>query len=49
MFESNNPNDGWDGSFRGKASPVGTYIYTIAARGLKGERLYRNGNFALVK
>lgn len=49
VYETNNPNDGWDGTFKGKASPVGTYIYTINAKGLKGERLYRNGNFALVK
>lgn len=49
VFECNKPEDGWDGTFKGAASPVGTYLYTVTARSLKGENIYRNGNFALVK
>ncbi len=49
VYECNSPEDGWDGKFRGVDSPVGTYIYTITARGLKGDHIYRNGNFSLVK
>jgi gliding motility-associated-like protein len=49
IFESNNPEDGWDGKFKGVNSPVGTYLYTITAKGLSGKNVYRNGNFVLLK
>ncbi len=29
MFRTNNPSDGWDGSFKGEMQPIGTYGYVI--------------------
>ncbi|RYD81543.1 MAG: gliding motility-associated C-terminal domain-containing protein [Sphingobacteriales bacterium] len=49
IFECNKPEDGWDGTFKGKVAPVGTYLYVVTARSLKGDNIYRNGDFALVK
>jgi gliding motility-associated-like protein len=43
VFESNNPNQGWDGNYQGKPSPVGVYTYHLdivfgdnSSRGMKG-------------
>jgi len=27
VFETSNPNDGWDGSYRGKKAPIGAYVF----------------------
>lgn len=32
IFESHNTNLGWDGSYNGKISPDGTYIWKIIVR-----------------
>lgn len=49
IFETDKAEDGWDGTFKGKESPVGTYLYVVTAKSMKGDNIYRNGNFALVK
>ena len=28
IFESDNPDDGWDGTYKGEEVPMGTYVYT---------------------
>lgn len=28
IFESDNPSEGWDGTYKGEAVPMGTYVYT---------------------
>ncbi len=32
IFESTDPNTGWDGKFNGEACAAGTYIYTLQYR-----------------
>jgi gliding motility-associated-like protein len=49
IFESNKPEEGWDGKFKGANSPVGTYLYIVVAKGVSGKNVYRNGNFVLLK
>ena len=29
IFESNTPNNAWDGNYKGKISPVGVYVYSL--------------------
>ena len=36
VFESLNPNEGWDGRFKGRDQPVGTYGYFIDYTGIEG-------------
>ncbi len=43
VFSSENPESGWDGTFEGRESPEGAYIYVLKYSG------YDNGRFAEVK
>ena len=38
VFETNNPQNGWDGSFRGEDCPVGTYSYKIVFKFQNSEK-----------
>lgn len=48
VFETRNPNDCWDGSFKGKAQPVGAYAYFIKAHTFCGE-VFLKGVVMLVR
>jgi gliding motility-associated-like protein len=39
IFESSNPNDGWDGTFKGNPVQNDTYVYQVTAANLKGSKL----------
>jgi gliding motility-associated-like protein len=48
IFESNDQNIGWDGTFKGKALNEGIYVYTFNAV-VKGESIFQKGNFTLMR
>lgn len=48
-FAPNNPDEGWDGSYRGKAADVGVYIYDLEARRIDGSLVRKQGDFTLVR
>lgn len=37
IFQSTDPNIGWDGTFHGQAAPNGVYVYIVEGRGLNGQ------------
>jgi gliding motility-associated-like protein len=39
----------WDGTFRGKDQPVGTYVYYVKARTLEQEDVVLSGNITLLR
>ncbi len=49
MFRTSDPNEKWDGRWRGVIQPVGTYVYIIEGYGNRGERFYKQGNFTLIR
>ncbi len=49
IFESNNVNDGWDGTYHGKEQGIGVYLYQLSGRTNSGKELSINGNVVLVK
>ena len=48
IYESANANDRWDGTFQGVKVPMGTYIYKVSAKGLKGQRQNKEGNVNVI-
>lgn len=46
--EFNNPADGWDGKYKGKVVPSGTYYYVIDAEGAEGKRYKLKGDINIV-
>jgi len=49
VFESNRPQDGWDGDFRGKPSPSGAYAYWLSLTFYGGQEENRKGTITLVR
>ena len=49
VFETSDINEGWDGTFKGEAQPMGVYIYTIDAVSVTGKRFTKQGNVTLVR
>ncbi len=49
VYESNDLNEGWDGTFRGQPQNVETYIYTIRVLTFEDEILSKKGNFSLMR
>jgi gliding motility-associated-like protein len=49
VFESNNPNDGWDGNFKGNPQPMGVYAYTLEASYFDGKKTTRKGDITLIR
>ncbi|MBC6994061.1 choice-of-anchor L domain-containing protein [Neolewinella lacunae] len=48
-FLVNDPTAGWDGTYRGKASPPGVYVYSVAVRRYDGRLEVHKGGFILVE
>ncbi len=44
-----NPNEGWDGKFKGVDCSEGAYFYTINAKGIEGKIYNLNGSFQLLR
>ena len=49
VFESDDFEKGWDGTFRGKDQMLETYVYTVEAETFKGEVLQKKGNITLLR
>lgn len=49
IFSTNNPADGWDGSFMQRECPVGLYIYEVKAIGFDGIPHQKKGTVYLLR
>ncbi|MFT7589385.1 MAG: gliding motility-associated-like protein [Limisphaerales bacterium] len=49
VFETNNPGQGWDGTFRGIAQEIDVYIYTVEAFFANGRKEELKGNVSLIR
>jgi len=49
IFQTNNINQGWDGTFRGKTVENGIYIYRIFYRGFNQKQYNYKGNLQLIR
>jgi gliding motility-associated-like protein len=47
IYESTNPNEGWDGSYHGNPVQNDTYVYQVSASNLNGKKL--SGAITLVR
>ncbi len=48
VFETTNPDEGWDGTFKDKKAPAGTYLVTIEYEGYQLTKVY-NGTIHLLR
>jgi len=49
VFEANDLNKGWDGTFNGAKAPADVYIYLISAEGVDKRSFHLNGNVTLIR
>jgi len=49
VFETNDPEIGWDGRFKGKLQPMDAYSYTLEASLINGERIKKAGSISLIR
>jgi len=49
VFESNSPEAGWDGTYRGKAQETGTYVFHFLGLDPDGNGIERHGSLHLVR
>ena len=49
IYSSNEPEPGWDGTFKGKDVPSGAYIYKVEAFDEKGRKFEEQGTVTLVR
>ena len=49
VFQSANVNDGWDGTYKGKAMDAAVFVYYVSATLFSGEPLNRKGNISLIR
>lgn len=49
VFETNNPDDGWDGYLGSDLAPQGVYAYVVKMRSSNGNQLERKGTVLLVR
>ena len=49
IFQTTDPNEGWDGTFEGKPAPLGVYVYYVTYVFPNGEFYKRPGTVTLVK
>lgn len=48
VFETGNPNERWDGTYRGDKVSEGVYVYKVTAQGATGKRETKEGNLNVV-
>ena len=49
VFQTDQAEEGWDGTFRGQPQPAGVYVWYIQATDPRGEAIFRKGNITLVR
>lgn len=49
VFETNDLNNGWDGTYNGEKQPTEVYIYTLEAITYKGNKIFKQGNITLLR
>ncbi len=49
IYESNNPDQGWDGTFNGNAMPAATYTYRVDVTDFLGISTLKQGTFLLIR
>lgn len=49
VFETNNIDEGWDGTYHGVPQPMDVYVYVVEAYTKIGTRFYKQGNITLIK
>ncbi|WP_440133319.1 gliding motility-associated C-terminal domain-containing protein [Chitinophaga sancti] len=49
IFESRNPDVGWDGTFRGDIMPAGHYVYMVTYTDSHGQDMKQTGTLVLVR
>ncbi|OPZ96746.1 MAG: hypothetical protein BWY70_01677 [Bacteroidetes bacterium ADurb.Bin408] len=49
VFETNQAENGWNGLYKSKESPVGVYIYALEATLLNGRKYKKTGNITLIR
>ncbi len=49
VFETTNPSDGWDGTFKGEELPPDVYGYWVKVKCINGEEYIRQGNVTLIR
>ncbi|MFM7016882.1 MAG: gliding motility-associated C-terminal domain-containing protein [Bacteroidota bacterium] len=49
VFETHNPEEGWDGMFDGTLAPEGTYVYNVRIFGTNGQEIEKNGSVTLLR
>lgn len=49
IFETNDANNQWDGTFNGTKVSVGAYVYNVSAQGPTGGKQSKKGSFDLIQ
>ena len=49
VFESDNPNIGWDGYYQGQIQPMDVYAYTLEADFSNGKHVTKKGDITLIR
>jgi gliding motility-associated-like protein len=49
IFQSTDPENGWDGTYKGEKMPPGTYVYVANLRYSNGKRDVLKGSVTLIR
>lgn len=49
VFETNDPNIGWNGKFKGVMQPMDVYVYTLSATFFDGVEVNKKGDITLIR
>jgi gliding motility-associated-like protein len=49
VFQTNDPNQGWDGTFNGQLQPMDVYAYTLEAEFSNGNHTSKKGDITLIR
>ena len=49
LFETNNPENSWDGNHMGKLFPVGVYVYLVKYKHQDIHEMTKTGSFTLIR
>ena len=49
VFRSNDPNEAWDGTYKGEKANLGTYVFELKYRDQLGEEGYVQGAITLIR